>query len=207
MDTNGLIYNWFVAQEAGAKLPCPRCGRIADDMIMGFSRVAHIKICNECVYEESLNPNPIGSWYIAKAFGLTEYTNTPQNTYRINSYLSAVLTSENIDDIMCSALEGGITYWCTAASLGDNEDYLGEFISEQISRGGTLKLYDNEEEKWHVLTLEKFLRGISLASTHRYAGNNVYKWIDRGEFDTGNIDGEAADAIIQYALFNDIIYA
>ena len=28
-----------------------------------------------------------------------------------------IVTEEDIDDIMCSALEGGITYWCNAAKV------------------------------------------------------------------------------------------
>lgn len=31
--------------------------------------------------------------------------------------LEIVLTQEDIDDIMCGALEGGITYWCDEATL------------------------------------------------------------------------------------------
>ncbi len=44
--------------------------------------------------------------------------------------------NECIDDIMATALEGGITYWCDDAEVVG--DYLGEYASEQISRGGTL---------------------------------------------------------------------
>ena len=28
-----------------------------------------------------------------------------------------VVTEEDVDDIMCSALEGGITYWCDSARV------------------------------------------------------------------------------------------
>ena len=37
--------------------------------------------------------------------------------------LEIVLTQEDIDDIMCGALEGGITYWCDEAKVVG--DYLG----------------------------------------------------------------------------------
>ena len=53
-------------------------------------------------------------------------------------------TQENIDDIMSMALEGGITYWCGQAKVKGK--YLGNYGSEQISRGGTLYLYD----KFHI---------------------------------------------------------
>ena len=53
------------------------------------------------------------------------------------------LTNHDIDAIMVSALEGGIIYWCNKAEIAD--DYLGEDVSKQISRGDTLILYDDEE--------------------------------------------------------------
>ena len=53
--------------------------------------------------------------------------------------LEIVLTQEDIDDIMCGALEGGITYWCDEAKVVG--DYLGEYGSEQIARGGKLRLH------------------------------------------------------------------
>jgi len=69
-----------------------------------------------------------------------------------------VVTNEDIDDIMCSALEGGINYWCCKAEVIG--EYLGEYGSEQISRGGMLKLHDLEEDAVYELTKEKFLKGL-----------------------------------------------
>ena len=51
--------------------------------------------------------------------------------------LEIVLTQEDIDDIMCGALEGGINYWCDEAKVMGG--YLGEYGSEQIARGGKLR--------------------------------------------------------------------
>ena len=59
---------------------------------------------------------------------------------------------------MCTALEGGINYWCCKAEVVG--EYLGEYASEQISRGGELKLYDAEEDEVYTLTLDKLLKGI-----------------------------------------------
>ena len=64
-------------------------------------------------------------------------------------------TQENIDDIMSMALEGGITYWCGQAKVKGK--YLGNYGSEQISRGGTLYLYDNEDDSEYELTPESIL--------------------------------------------------
>lgn len=65
------------------------------------------------------------------------------------------VTQEDVDDIVATALEGGINYWCRKAEVVG--DYLGEYASEQISRGGTLKLYDSEEDEVYELTRDKRL--------------------------------------------------
>lgn len=119
---------------------------------------------------------------------------------RVNKTLH--ITAQDIDDIMCSALDGGITYWCDAAEVFG--DYLGTYSFEQISRGGTLILHDAEsEDKWS-LDAEKLLEGIKLWYENGYDKYNaVYA---SGYIDTCQIDGEAADIIIQYALFGDIVF-
>lgn len=113
-----------------------------------------------------------------------------------------VVTEENIDDIMCAALEGGITYWCYKAKVVG--EYLGEYGHEQIARGGVLKLYDNEEDEVYDLTLEKLLNGIKKAYTEGYYSN--YDWCDGETLDCCQVDAEVADAIVQCALFDDVIY-
>lgn len=112
------------------------------------------------------------------------------------------VTEEDIDDIMCSALEGGITYWCYKAKVVG--DYLGEYASEQISRGGALKLYDCENGDIHELTLEKLLNGIKLAINGNYYAD--YEWHYGDKLDTCQVDADVADVIVQLALFQEVIY-
>lgn len=112
------------------------------------------------------------------------------------------VTQEDIDDIMASALEGGINYWCCKAEVLGN--YLGKYTSEQISRGGVLKLYDAEEDAVYVLTLSKLLNGITKAISEGYYSK--YGWYDGNEIDTCNVDACVADVIIQLAIFDDVIY-
>lgn len=126
-----------------------------------------------------------------------------ENKLRIE--LEIIVTDQDIDDIVCTAFEGGINYWCDEAEvLGD---YLGNYASDQISRGGRVKLYDYEGEEEHILTKEKFLDGIK-----RYVKNIP----DKNAFDVKNgmlkidtccVDAAIADEIIQYALFKEVIYA
>ena len=110
--------------------------------------------------------------------------------------LEIVLTQEDIDDIMCGALEGGITYWCDEAKVVG--DYLGEYGSEQIARGGKLRL--------HLLDLEKFKKGVELWAITPVGCNCLEQMDGKIRFDTCNADAIVCDAIIQYALFGTVVF-
>ena len=122
--------------------------------------------------------------------------------WNIKAEINIIITTNDIDDIMCSALEGGITYWCCRAEVVG--DYLGEWAHEQIARGGTLLLHDAEEDEVYELTSTKLINGIRMAIENGdYAD---YGWCTNGELDTCQIDADVADTIIQYALFDEIMF-
>lgn len=122
--------------------------------------------------------------------------------YTVDVISTINVTQEDIDDIMCSAFEGGISSWCSCAEVVG--DYLGEYASEQISRGGMLILHDAEDNEEYDLDLNQLLNGIKQA----YEGNyfSEYEWCDGKTIDTCQVDAEVADAIIQLALFDEIVY-
>lgn len=113
------------------------------------------------------------------------------------------VTQEDVDNIMCSALEGGINYWCRKVEVIGS--YLGEYASEQISKGGGLILYDAESsDKWE-LTLGKFMDGLYkflIECPDCIEGDELNGY----GIDPCNIDGCAADTIIQYALFGSVVF-
>lgn len=111
------------------------------------------------------------------------------------------VTAQDIDDIMASALDAGISYWCIEAEVVGQ--YLGEYASEQISRGGKLILHDVEGEQ-NTLTLEKFLTGFKLWVAGDY---QHYDALKDGKVDTCQIDAMCADTIVQLALFGEVVYA
>jgi len=116
-----------------------------------------------------------------------------------------VITQEDVDDIMSTALDSSMLQcWCSEVNVVGR--YLGEYASDQISRGGELELYEIEEETYRSLTLENFKTGLlkylsedCMPVARRYDGT----W----GVDPGMIDEIAADEIIQYALFEEIVYS
>lgn len=122
--------------------------------------------------------------------------------FEVELELKARVTMQDIDDIMCTALDGGITGWCRAAKPVGKR--LGEYAHEQIARGGSLMLYDAESsDKWE-LNLEKFLTGVKL-----WLQNNEDRYgavASDGTLDPGEVDAEMADLIVQYALFGKPVF-
>ena len=113
-----------------------------------------------------------------------------EKKFEVLVQIRAALTQQDIDDIMVSALEGGINYWCRRVVV--QGDYLGEYASEQISRGGKLAVWLDEPFE------EDKTCG---------CGNCDVVDASDGSVDCGEIDGTAADEIVQYALFGNVVFA
>lgn len=122
-----------------------------------------------------------------------------EKKFTIRPQIEVNLTQQDIDDIMVTALEGGINYWCRKAEvLGE---YLGQAASDQISRGGILILHDAESAQSWDLTLGKFLNGVKL-----YFEHGCHVQVEDNNIDAGDIDASDADCIIQLAIFEEVVF-
>lgn len=102
-----------------------------------------------------------------------------------------MVTEEQIDDIMTTALEGGITYWAAGCVVKDQPEGSDiHWASEVISKGGSVKILDREEATWHTLDRDAFLKGLTKA-----------------DIDLENYDAADADRVIQLAIFGKLIYS
>lgn len=117
------------------------------------------------------------------------------------------INAEDIDDILCTAFEGGITYWCNSVqsmmSLDWHKENHAEYASEVISRGGDLVLSTDDGDK--VLTLKTFLTGLQMVLDEFVIDLEMIG----GEFYicTDCIDADLADVIVQYSLFGELVYS
>ena len=127
-------------------------------------------------------------------------------TYKITCTQTHLITSEDVNDLMVTAFEGGINYWCGAIKpikvdgkyKGVPEEYQNKVphMSDIIAYGGELVLFDTETpEKW-ILTLPNVLEAIKRVA-------NEFN-IPPMEVIEG--DADIADRIVQYAIFNEIIF-
>jgi len=120
-------------------------------------------------------------------------------------------SNQDIQDLVSTALEGGITYWCSCANGKHNDDgtlfgVLPEdrskihFKSDIIAFGGTLVLFDVDyattKQIWY-LNIENLLQGIAMyCNKHNVLMSEL---IDEH-------DASMADAIVQYSLFGKVEY-
>lgn len=136
-----------------------------------------------------------------------------ENEIRVGMPL--IITDEDIDDIMSSALDY-ISYWCRGVEVVG--EYLGEYASEQIARGGELIFHcieDPVDETPEILNYKldrkRFIQAVDvwLSELDDEAKNEI---LDKGfnyyglTLDCGQIDGPRSDAIIQLALFDEVVF-
>lgn len=127
----------------------------------------------------------------------------------IKAEIDVNVTAEDVDDIMCAALEGGITYWCDEARVAG--EYLGTYGHEQIARGGQLILHDMEADGSYILDLAKLKNGIRMYVEEGQPCGDILEATGNDDkpvhrISTFDVDAAVADAIVQLAMFGEIIY-
>lgn len=135
--------------------------------------------------------------------GNSYFRNRDDNT-KIIKVFNIIVTKEDVDMIMNSALVGGITYWCSEAlAVGD---MLGDELSVQLGLGGSIYIRDSNTGDIEMLTMQKLVDGLQ-----RYICSPKYE--DTLCIKGGNLvlnfykfDAVAADQIVQYGLFHEIRY-
>lgn len=116
-------------------------------------------------------------------------------TLSVQANISIKLTKQDIDDIMTTALEEGITHWCRIVQVV--EDGFGERVSDQISSGGKLRFNGTWE-----LSLATLMDGIKM-----YIESDKCSCIENGSINVKRINADDADRIVQYAVFGELIFS
>lgn len=145
----------------------------------------------------------------------------------IRPTISVKVTKEDVLGIICSAVNGGVGYWA-AVSANDN-DYseakkhlveqgislkdvcYEEVFSQILFDGKELEITDIEKDMTYFLSLNKLNNGIKKAIEEGYYSH--YNWfIPEGDgfgewqLETSNVDGAVADIIVQFSLFDEVLF-
>ena len=110
---------------------------------------------------------------------------------------TAKITQQQVDDLLCAAFEGGITYWCDNAAVEGIFPEDATWAHETLTRGCNIALHDYDDDMNYILTLGDFLKGIRMAANHWQ--QDVVTFLE-------DHDADSADAAVQYALFDRLVY-
>ncbi|RPI83645.1 MAG: hypothetical protein EHM34_04905 [Nitrosopumilales archaeon] len=130
------------------------------------------------------------------------------------------ISDEWIEDLICTIIEGGSGYWINHVKIhhpnGDKPKGVptSTWVSDALNKGGFIDVYERNDDfrstelpvMSGILTKEKLIDGIKQWVAKR---QEQIKSIDReGDYLTinGDIDANEADCIMQYAIYNDIIF-
>ena len=135
---------------------------------------------------------------------------------KINMNVSIDITDEFVEDVIVTMFEGGSTYWIDHVECDIQNKPKGmpvsEWITKQLLADKEIKIIDNEFGDEVVLTIDKFIIGL---------GEWVKEYPERVSFesifvnetherllmiDAGNIDANEADLILQFAVFNGVVF-
>ena len=122
------------------------------------------------------------------------------NSYDVigNVKVDFPITVELVDEVLSCAFEGGINYWVTGMVGVEKFAEGATYASECVSRGKSVVIpFDKDDfanPPSNVLTVTKMVKGIQL-----YLNENPWS-------DLEDIDADIADRIVQYALFDEVIY-
>ena len=107
------------------------------------------------------------------------------------------ISDQLIDDTLCTALEGGITSWADSATPDVWPEGV-KYASDAVTKGATLVIVDDEGNSYR-LDRAAMVRGI-----RRYC--KEFHTTPAG-IDDDPVDASGADAIVQYAVFGELVYA
>lgn len=115
------------------------------------------------------------------------------------------ITEQEIKNLVIDGIETGIGYWATVND--DTEEFekyynttdlaMSEVVAEILLKGGSVKITDVEEdeEPKFDFTLDRLLAGIQKNAEER-------PW----DCDLENYDATTCDCIIQYAIFDEVVF-
>lgn len=107
--------------------------------------------------------------------------------------ITRTIAPEFIDDVITTACEGGINYWANSLSRTLNH----------------IRIVESEDARTHNLTVRTLVNAMHVIINGMVRINSATRAeITEGVFnnDAGMIDAQGADAIVQVAVFGELVY-
>ena len=117
------------------------------------------------------------------------------------------ISDELIEYILCSAFEGGITYWAENISCKDNKDmkkvggYKSEYLTKTKKKDAVIYVHESETGEKYPITKKSIIDALQKMDTPEY---NYTKALNRLLND--GWDADDADIVVQTACFGEVVY-
>ena len=117
------------------------------------------------------------------------------------------ISDELIEYILCSAFEGGITYWAENISCKDNKDmkkvggYKSEYLTKTKKKDAVIYIHESETGEKYPITKKSIIDALQKMDTPEY---NYTKALNRLLND--GWDAYDADIVVQTACFGEVVY-
>ena len=117
------------------------------------------------------------------------------------------ISDEMIEYLLCSAFEGGITYWANNVSCEDNKDmkkvggWKHEYLTKTKKKDAVMYIHDTESEEKYPITKKSIIDALQKMDTPEYKYTKALNRILNGQWDAYD-----ADIVVQTACFGEVVY-
>ena len=115
------------------------------------------------------------------------------------------ISDEMIENLLCSAFEGGSNYWTNWVNIADKKDakkvggYLSEYLTTtKLKDAKLIVCTDNDEIE---ITKKSIIDALQKMDNPKYKHTKALKEIIAETYDAGH-----ADCVLQMACFGEVIY-
>ena len=117
------------------------------------------------------------------------------------------ISDELIEYILCSAFEGGITYWANNISCKDNKDmkkvggWKHEYLTKTKLKDAVMYIHESETEEKHPITKKSIIDALQKMDAPEYKYTKALNRLLYGGWDASD-----ADVLVQTACFGEVVY-
>lgn len=122
------------------------------------------------------------------------------------------LDDEFFEDIICTAFEGGSNYWIGNIQVihPDGEKLKGTplstWIASAVNENRTIKILPREDTVTVILDKKRLIGGLEKWIMRHPSNVSLINENGKNGIDAGDIDADDADAILQYAVFGELVF-
>ena len=117
------------------------------------------------------------------------------------------ISDELIEDILCTAFEGGITYWADNISCEDNKDmkkvggWKHEYLTRTKKKDAVMYIHELETGEKYPITKKLIIDALQKMDTPEYKYTKALDRILNEQY-----DADDADIVVQTACFGEVVY-